>query len=302
MHVNPHVSDAERERIEKEALLALSQTIDEASRNQMSVDLQRMMDLWEQVFNEVLAAANRERLADIPSTDLLPMVIVVLKRLAAEMGLNLTPEVEDTGIVWADPLGVLTTDHVGYASFDLKRLRPEVQLMLAEAIETRRNDPNAVLKLAIWIHPYGYAGKFDALSQARFAFDAIVARLPMVWNTLPPALINMGPQALQNPSLTDWRLSAASFAANPTTLVGDDGCEELVPANLALQEFVLRQVVRLADVPPNFDVPPGYKVGYVDDYKVSWFSLGHSLGENSLQPTPGTRRDCEVGSNRLVLG
>jgi hypothetical protein len=74
-------------------------------------------------------------------------------------------------------------------------------------------------------------------------------------------------------------LSPASFAASPKTLVGEDGCEELVPASLALQEFVLRQVVRLTNVPPDFGVPPGFKAAYVDEYKVSWFSLGHSLGE-----------------------
>ena len=109
----------------------------------------------------------------------------------------MTAEVEETGIIWADPLGVLTTDHVGYASFDLRRLRPDVQMMLADAIEAHRKDPDAVMKLAIWVYPYGHPGRFDALSQARFVFDAVVARLSMTWNTLPPALINMGPRALR---------------------------------------------------------------------------------------------------------
>jgi hypothetical protein len=56
-----------------------------------------------------------------------------------------------------------------------------------------------------------------------------------------------------------------------------------------LQEFVLRQVVRLTTVPDGFGVPPGFKAAYVDDYKVSWFSLGHSLGEilYSLPLAPG---------------
>jgi hypothetical protein len=275
--------------VEEAALQALGETVDEASRNQLATQEERVRELFHHIFKEVLIAADRERLRDIPAADLKPLIIAALRRVAAEMGLNLVPEVEDAGIIWADPLGVLTTDHVGYASFDLKRLRPEVQVMLAEAIEARRNDPNVVSKLAIWIYPYGYAGKFDAFSQARFAFDAVVARLPMKWNTLPPALINMGPRALQNPSLTDWRLSPTSFAASPKALVGEDGCEELVPTNLALQEFVLRQVVRLADRPPEFEVPPNFKVAYVDDYKVSWSPLGHSLGEilYSLPLAPG---------------
>jgi hypothetical protein len=300
--VDPTVDGALHDRVEEAALQALGQTVEEVSRKQLVRQPERVSELFHRVFKEALSAANRERMADIRPADLKPLIVTALRRVGEEMGLGLVPEVEDAGVIWADPLGVLTTDHVGYVSFDLKRLRPEVQVMLAEAIDARRNDPDAVSKLAIWIYPYGYAGKFDALSQARFAFDAVVARLPMKWNTLPPALTNMGPRALQNPSLTDWRLSPASFAASPKTLVGEDGCEELVPANLALQEFVLRQVVRLTDRPQDFDVPDGAKVAYVDDYKVSWFSLGHSLGEIPLQPAAGARRDGETGSNRLVVG
>lgn len=287
--VDRYADGALRNRVLETAWQSLGQTVDEASRNQLLTEPQQVMELFRQVFKEALVAANRERMADIPPTDLKPLIVDALRRVGAEMGLNLVPENEDVGVIWADPLGVLTTDHAGYVSFDLKRLRPDVQVMLAEAIEARRNDPNAVSKLAIWIYPSGYAGRFDALTQARFAFGAVVARLAMKWNTLPPALINMGPRALQNPSLTDWRLSPASFAASPKTLVGENGCEELVPANLALQEFVLRQVVRLTDVPAGFNLPRGNKAAYVDDYKVSWFSLGHSLGEilYSLPLAPG---------------
>lgn len=288
--VDPTSTDpAVRDRVEAAALQALAETVDEASRDRLVTRPERVRELFHQVFKEVLDTASRERMADISPADPKRLIVAALRRVGPEVGLDMTPEVEDLGIVWADPLGVLTTDHVGYVSFDLRRLRPDVQVMLAEAIEARRNDPDAVSKLAIWIYPYGHPERFDALSQARFAFDAVVARLSMKWNTLPPALINMGPRALQNPSLTDWRLSPASFAASPKTLVGENGCEELVPANLALQEFVLRQVVRLTDVPENFGVPPGFKAAYVDDYKVTWFSLGHSLGEilYSLPLAPG---------------
>jgi hypothetical protein len=288
--IDPTASDPDvRDRVETAALQAMAENIDEPSRNRLITRPERVRELFHAVLKEVLETANRPRMMDIPPNDLKKLIVAALRRIGPELGLGLVPELEDTGVIWADPLGVLTTDHVGYVSFDLRRLRPDVQVMLAEAIEKRRNDPEADVKLAIWIYPYGHPGRFDALSQARFAFDAIVARLAMSWNTLPPSLINMGPRALQNPSLTDWRLSPASFAASPKTLVGENGCEELVPANLALQEFVLRQVVRLTDVPDNFGIPPGFKAAYVDDYKVSWFSLGHSLGEilYSLPLAPG---------------
>jgi hypothetical protein len=290
LEVDPSANDAAvLNRVETVALQALAETVDEASRNRLVTQPAQVKELFHLVFKAVLDAARRRRMAEIPPADLKTLMVAAVRRVAPELDLGLVPEVEDLGITWADPLGVLTTDHVGYVSFDLRRLRPDVQLMLAEAIEARRNDPDAVAKLAIWLYPAGHPGRFDALSQARFAFDAVVARLSMTWNTLPPALINMGPRALQNPSLTDWRLSPASFAASPKTLVGENGCEEMVPANLALQEFVLRQVVRLSDVPQGFGVPAGIKAAYVDEYKVSWFSLGHSLGEilYSLPLAPG---------------
>ena len=282
--------EAVRDGVEAAALQALAESVDEASSATLVSRPDRVRELFLRVFREVLDVAGVERMSDIqPHSELKPRITEVLRRVGVDAGLVFVPEARNLGTVWADPLGVLTTDHVGYASFDLKRLRPEVQLMLVEAIDARRNDPDAVLKLSVWIYPYGQPTRVDALTQARFAFDAIVARLFLKWNTLPPALQNMGPRALQNPSLTDWRLSPASFAASPKTLVGENGCEELVPANLALQEFVLRQVVRLVDVPANFGLPAGFKAAYVDDYKVSWFSLGHSLGEiqYSLPLAPG---------------
>ncbi|MBV2149997.1 hypothetical protein KRZ98_17270 [Sphingobium sp. AS12] len=288
--VDPTTTSAVRARVEAAALAALGQALSDDSLESL-LDLEKTRALFERVFKDVLRDADATRMADISSGRLSAQMLAAVRELAPGFGLELVDPQEETGAIWAEPLGVLTTDHVGYASFDLTRLRPEVKLLLAETIAARQNDPDAVLKLAIWIYPYGHPGRHEVLAQARFAFDAIVARMEMVWHTLPPALINMGPRALQNPGLTDWRLSPASFAASPKSLVGEDGCEELFPASLALQQFVLRQVVRLADAPPEFKLPAGsgYKAAYVDDYKVSWYSLGHSLGEilYSLPLAPG---------------
>ena len=287
--VDPTATGAVRTRVSAAALAALGQALGEASLQTLLMDLERTRDLMIRVLKQTLHASGRDRLADIAPRSLDGLLLAAVREHAPQFELVLVDEPQGTGIIWAEPLGVLTTDHAGYASFDLTRLRPEVRAMLGEAIATRREDAEAELKLAIWVHPYGAAERYEVLAQARFAFDAVVARLQQAWHTLPPALINMGPRALQNPGLTDWRLSPASFAASPKTLVGEGGCEELVPANLALQEFVLRQVVRLADVPPDFGIPAGFKAAYVDDYKVSWYSLGHSLGEilYSLPLAPG---------------
>lgn len=285
---DPDAAGEVRTRVENASLAALGQVLTDAALASLP-NLQVVRDLFLRVFKEVLVAAGVEHIVDIPASQLEKRIEDALRAIAPRFDLAVTETPEETEAIWSEPLGVLTTDHVGYASFDLTRLRPDVQVQLARAIARRVDDPDATLTVAIWVYPYGEKTRYEVLSQARFAFGAVVARLEKVWHTLPPNLINMGPRALQNPSLTDWRLSPASFAASPKTLVGEGGCEELVPSNLALRQFVLRQVVRLTDPPEDFRLPRGYKAAYVDDYKVSWFSLGHSLGEilYSLPLAPG---------------
>ncbi|WP_284035489.1 hypothetical protein [Neobacillus sp. 114] len=288
--IDPSITAAIRTSVERAVSQALTKMIDKASLDALRTqDFNKARNVFVYIFKEVLNMAGRDHYTDIKSSDLEPLIITALKQAAKEFGLILLETPEDSSYIWADPLGVLTTDHVGYASFDLRRLRPEVRQMLTDAIEIRRNDPNSVLKIAIWVQPYGQDERFDALAQARFAFDAVVARLSIKAPVMPAALNNMGLRALQNPALTDWRLSPASFAASPKTLVGEDGCEELVPANLALQEFVLRQVVRVTDPTDDLKLPGECKFAYVDEYKVSWYQLGHSLGEilYSLPLAPG---------------
>jgi hypothetical protein len=133
IQLDPAADLAARDRAEKAALEALAQTLDEATREQLVLESERVKDLLAHVFEEVLVAANEDRLADIPPADLKSLIIAAVRRVAPSMELGLVPESESVGVVWAEPLGVLTTDHVGYASFDLKRLSPDVQVMLAQS-------------------------------------------------------------------------------------------------------------------------------------------------------------------------
>src|SRR5690606_22027105 len=92
-------------------------------------------------------------IADIPPRELKLLMVDTFRRLASEAGVELAPTIIDSGVVWAEPLGVLVSDHVGYVSFDLKRLQPEVQVMLAEAVEALQGDPDTPIDVAILIHP-----------------------------------------------------------------------------------------------------------------------------------------------------
>jgi hypothetical protein len=179
------------------------------------------------------------------------------------------------------PLGYLATDHVGYVSFDLTRMPNQ------ERPQIRRENPQ--ISYAFFVYPMGKDGtRFDALEQGRFTDEAIFAKLSIEKPTLTRDLKILNLPSMQKPGLVDWYFSPGSFAAHPEFLVGDDGCERLFPAQIALQEFNLRQVVRIVGEPP-IQLPEGYKLAYVDDYKVTWQSLGHSLGEilYSLPLAPG---------------
>jgi hypothetical protein len=223
---------------------------------------------------------------------------------AKEHDLSLAGEnVQGQQIVCAHPIGVLATDHVGYLSFDLTRLPLDVADAVALALEARRRNPNAKTHTSIWLYPMAREdARIDALAQMRFAHDAIVVKLELDMELDPVlcqpnlcgALKNLGFMAMQSPSLTDWRLSPASFAVSPSALLGEDGCENLFPANVALQEYYFYQVIGLTDPqvqPPELlaEVKAKVRVGFINEYRLAWYPLGHSLGQiqYSLPLAPG---------------
>ncbi len=106
---------AVRDRVETVALQALAEAVEEASRNQLATQPALVNKLFQQIFKTVLDASNRERMADIPKTDLKHLMLAAIRRVAPDFDLDLVSQAEDLGMIWADPLGVLTTDHVGYA-------------------------------------------------------------------------------------------------------------------------------------------------------------------------------------------
>jgi len=205
-------------------------------------------------------------------------------------------------IVWAHPLGVLATDHVGYLSFDLTRLPQDVADAVALALEARRRNPTAPTETSIWLYPMALEeGRIDALAQMRFAHDAIVVKLELDVELDPElcqpklcdSIKNLGIAAMQNPDLTDWRLSPGSFATSPGALVGADGCEMVLPSNIALHEFNFYQVIGVPadDVHLPIDSAAAGKVrpGFINEYRLSFIPIGHALGQilYSMPLAPG---------------
>ncbi len=176
------------------------------------------------------------------------------------------------------PLGFLATDHAGFLSFDLE---PAGRRLRAMGNRTQ---------ISAHLYPLGLdALRVDVLEQGRITPEFVLAKLEMNLPQHQLDLPGVRLAALQNPGLLDWYLSPASFSAHPDALVGQDGCEHLFPGNFSLHEYMLRQVVRLRDAPAQPAVPAQYKMGYVDEYRVSFQPVGHSLGQilYSLPLAPG---------------
>ena len=217
-----------------------------------------------------------------------------LRQAAKKLGIPIIeiPAEEQKPLIWAYPLGVLASDHVGYLSFDLTRLPQSVSDAVGADIQARKKDRTAPVQTTVRLYPFvGSPNPFDGYDQGRFTDDAIVVRAELDDPDLPPTVRNAGIPAMQNPDLTDWGLSPASFAVNPGTLVGQDGCESLLPANVALHEFNCYEVVRLSDVTDGIpaSLVGKLKLGIIHEYRIAWYPLGHSLGQiqYSLPLAPG---------------
>lgn len=238
------------------------------------------------VLREARAKAGGLRLNDIPATQLYDVLEDALRLVAEREGLPLMPSKEkQEPRRTAYPLGMLATDHVGYLSFDLSPLPSPIREALRMAISldaVTLGDTDTPAE--VHVYPFGLAAlQMDALVQRRFTLDAVVMRLELDVDTLPPELANLGLLAMQTPGLTDWRLSPGSFAANPSSLIGADGCEAIIPANVAIHEYSFHQVVGFApgevELPLEASAQSHIRPGFVNEYRLSLIPVGHSLGQ-----------------------
>jgi hypothetical protein len=213
------------------------------------------------------------------------------------------------------PLGVIGTDHVGYGSFDLWPLR-QVQVM--QAIKDALIDsgligappnPRLVVGLSeLRVLPFkDPAIAFDALIDGDRAPNFVCLRMDIDGAMLAGRADWPPMPAMQTPNILDWRLSPGSFSMAGALLIGEDGCETLLPSNLATRLVRFRQIVRTTKrANANSGqrevrgLPPGFSgdvlLGYAVQYNTEWFPLGHSLGQiaYSLPLAPGEKMKIAI--------
>jgi len=172
-------------------------------------------------------------------------------------------------------LGLLATDHVGYASF-------------------RLGHPPKDEVAHVWVAAYGRGdARVDALPAIALPGSHPLVTLE-IDDAAAPAHGTPSLPSYQDPCAEDWLQSPASLASRRPVSVGDEGCEVLLPGNLAVHEFRFRQVVRDVETPirltvvtedpctptdVEFDPPLCVRHGMLHEYQLAWCPLGHSLGE-----------------------
>jgi hypothetical protein len=191
------------------------------------------------------------------------------------------------------PVGVHATDEAGYVAFlvphgsGVIRLTAMVGDRVSETVDTgNQTEPRFVLALD---------GSRDGLGLGRS-------------NALLPSV--------EAPDAIDARVSPRSFGGLPSPLLGDSGCERLLPSQLPERETVYQKTVRYDDgAAPDEALqqltaklrtaagpaasqevgflgisikPEPLQLGEVLDFRQVWTPLGHGLGEvlysTSLQP------------------
>jgi hypothetical protein len=201
------------------------------------------------------------------------------------------------------PLGQLGTDHAGYCSFDLSvvgyaaTLQEFIRTVKEQAAKYDLADVDdiAIGLRHLWVFPFADMLLLtDALAAGDVGPDHIVLRLELDANTESPRIYGSPMTSMQSPGILDWRISPTSFTLSSALLIGQDGCETLLPANLATQVVRFRQVVRLADRRDSQrenERDRAARIGKVIEYSSEWFSIGHSLGriEYSLPLAPAEK-------------
>ena len=190
----------------------LSRHLTSEARSELAADSDTAVEFLSRVIRRAREARRGATLLGLDLGILRLLLDNAIRADAEENDVALTALPAVTPIMWAHPMGILATDHAGISPLDLTRLPDTVFSELEKAIAVRRLDPNATLDTTIWVYPMAREDqRYDALAQGRFAHDAIVLKLELDKPELPEIISNFGILSLQNPDLTDWRISPSSF-------------------------------------------------------------------------------------------
>lgn len=195
------------------------------------------------------------------------------------------------------PLGLLASDHAGYLAFDLKDKKKQGSLF----------DTVTSIRAEVPVEP---PVKVD-LSQQILRVDlpskpqAGRNRPELIPLSLPGSVANSratgrGLNSVESPDVGDWLVSPGSFGIDAVPIIGEDGCEVLLPSHSAERIIRFHQLVRTpssTEFPiirfdpelfygeerpePENGWPRSlyYRMGKLFHYELVWLPLNHGLGQ-----------------------
>jgi hypothetical protein len=188
-------------------------------------------------------------------------------------------------------LGLLASNHAGYIAFDLSSKKQLWQ----------RNQTSHIVTAIYAEVPIDPPLRIDLTAQLNGSdlVELIPVSLPGTF--ADSKLSGRGLNSIQNPDLDDWLLSPGSFGADAVPIIGENGCEVLLPSHAAERIIRFHQLIRTrdsAEFPPtiNFSPEPSYeedepnpeagwsrqlyyKTGELHHYEMVWLPLNHGLGK-----------------------
>jgi hypothetical protein len=183
-------------------------------------------------------------------------------------------------------LGLLVSNHAGYLAFDLSSKKnswfDEVTAIHAEV-------------------PIDPPLSIDLTDQLTVPFTPELLPISLPERLADSKLASRGLNSIQNPDIDDWLFSPGSFGADAVPIIGENGCEVLLPSHAAERIIRFHQIIRTpdsAEFPPtiNFSPEPSYeeaepspeadwprqlyyKTGELHHYEMVWLPLNHGLGK-----------------------
>jgi hypothetical protein len=183
-------------------------------------------------------------------------------------------------------VGILQSDHAGYLSYDVSSYPAELER-------------HQVSVQAVWLYPlFDESQAVDILSNVSERDGGVLIPLKINVASLPARLpLGMFP-SVPNPTAADWKVSPNSFGTQTTAIIGDDGCEVLLPSTVPTRIDRYTQIIptpteqiqELDMIVPNCEPDPRggefdereqlcYRMGKLVEYQTVWQPINHGLGQ-----------------------
>ncbi|MFN7922245.1 MAG: hypothetical protein U0Q16_19230 [Bryobacteraceae bacterium] len=181
------------------------------------------------------------------------------------------------------PVGLLGSNHVGYVSFNLKGRK------------AGWNSPITSIRAIVGGATPLQVELSDKITSHLAKLDTSAQVIPV---TLPPGFVSQRPARLgllsiEDADTKDWQLSPGSFGVDAVPVLGEDGCEMLLPSHAVERIVRLHQLFRTPGVVQNIQWDPEdesiaswrnwprslpYRTGELRHYELAWLPLNHGLG------------------------